>query len=125
MITCTFMDNGDKKKCSEMMKNLQEQHAMGNDQCPKDLTAAVDAPQSHKWDAAHSDNKKQKAKQQRENNERNSNGEEKTDEQWSSTDDVCSTWCRSRVLSLLQWQRPHVTRLSKEGINGEERLDDQ
>ena len=60
-MACTFMDNGDKKKCSEMMKSLCKQHAPGGNQCPKDLTAAVDASQSHKWDVAHGNNKKQKA----------------------------------------------------------------
>ena len=33
----TFVDNGNSMKCGLMMKNQQEQHALGNNQCPKML----------------------------------------------------------------------------------------
>ena len=69
MIAHTFMDNGNGKKCGEMMKNLCEQHPLGNNQCPKDLTGAVDALQSHKWDTTHIEDQKNGEKQQQEINE--------------------------------------------------------
>ena len=42
MTAHTFMDNSDDHKCGKMMKNLCKQHVLGNNQCPKDLTTAVD-----------------------------------------------------------------------------------
>ena len=57
-LTLIFMNNGDQCKYGELMKDLKQQHLLGNDQYPKNMNAAIDALNSHKWDQVYINHQK-------------------------------------------------------------------
>jgi len=52
------MQGCDQTKYGSFTKNLQAQHSLNNDQCPKTLTTAVDALNQHRYDPKYFESKK-------------------------------------------------------------------
>jgi hypothetical protein len=71
-----FISNSDHDKYGSLKKKLSEQFALGTDQYPKTLSAAVDALSSHQFDQTYFD--KMKKKRDQEARDRNSNDNEET-----------------------------------------------
>ena len=82
MATFIFMKNSHQKKYGELVSNLKEQYALGNDQYPKTLRKAVDALSNHKWDDAwftHLEKQKNKRKSSNNNTTSEQKDDSKTD----------------------------------------------
>ena len=49
LVACLCLENSGKKKHREMLKSLNSQQTLKNDQCPKNVLDATRALSQHKW----------------------------------------------------------------------------
>ena len=77
MFAFIYLENADQDKYGSILKNLNSQKSLGNDQYPKTIVEANNVMSNHKFDNAKSNNQQEKKKQ----TDRNQNKDKKEEEE--------------------------------------------
>ena len=75
-----FLRNSDQAKYGSRLQDLQNQYALGNDQYPNTLTAAIDILANHKLDDKYRENQRRKREQAQTERQSNSSSTGNTDD---------------------------------------------
>ena len=92
-ISYLFLNGSDSAKYGTLIKSFQSQFSLGNNQYPKDLTAATDALSNHRYDQQFYNNRDKRRRQNQQNQQQTANDNNNNEETSFAQCEQCCYVC--------------------------------